>query len=61
MPSFTFGFSHDGKATLLYYGESFAKAEYAAAVAEESKFYQRVRLFRDLIPDLIFDHETINL
>jgi hypothetical protein len=61
MISFTFGFTHDGKAILLYFGESFAKAEFAERVALESKAYHHVNLYRDLIPDRIYDHESATL
>ena len=36
---FTFGFTHDGKPTMLYVGKSLKDAEFAVSVALQSNAY----------------------
>jgi hypothetical protein len=56
---FTIGFTHDGKPTMLYFGESIKDAVLAENVALASKAWAYVRRYVDPIPTKIFDHESI--
>ena len=47
---FTVGFSHDGKPTMLYCGKSLKAAEFAQAVALESRAYHRIGICIDPVP-----------
>jgi hypothetical protein len=59
MPTLTIGFTFENKPVCLYIGESFPKAEFAALVARESSLFHHVDIFRNPIPDKIYDHESI--
>ena len=60
MFTFTIGFGFDNKPVCLYIGESLAKAEFAALVARESGRFHHLDIFRNPIPDKIYDHENPN-